>query len=70
MVIPLSIGGGERSQVHQLAKLFYLAAAHRHLEVEILQTQNIRVVKPGLDLADLVQIDAKRTVAAEEVRRR
>ena len=34
-------------QVHELAELFYLAAAHRHLKIQILQTQNVGVVKPG-----------------------
>ncbi|VTP73528.1 Glucokinase [Leclercia adecarboxylata] len=30
-------------QVHQLAKLFHLAATHRHLKIQILQPQNIGV---------------------------
>ena len=41
-------------QVHQLTKLFHLAAAYRHLKIQIFQTQNVGVVKPRFDLADLI----------------
>lgn len=54
-------------QVHELAELFHSAAAYRHLKIQILQPQYIGVVKPGFDFADLVQVDAERAVAAEEV---
>lgn len=52
--------------MHQLAKIFHLAATYRHLKIQILQPQNVGIVKPGLDLADLVQVYAERTVAAEK----
>lgn len=67
MLIPLSCGRGNALQVHELAELFHPAAAYRHLEIQILQPQNIGVIKPGFDFADLVQVDAERAVAAEEV---
>jgi hypothetical protein len=63
----MSFTGASFLQVHQLAKLFHLAATHRHLKIQILQPQNIGVVKPWLDLADLMQVDAERTVAAEKM---
>ena len=67
MLIPLSCGRGNALQVHELAELFHPAAAYRHLKIQILQPQNIGVVKPWLDLADLMQVDAERAVAAEKM---
>ena len=64
MLIPLSCGRGNALQVHELAELFHPAAAYRHLKIQILQPQNIGVIKPGFDFADLVQVDAERAVGS------
>ena len=57
---------GKRLQAHQLAKLFHLAAADRHFKLKIAQPQNVGIVEPGHDLADLRQVNAVRAVAAEK----
>ena len=46
-------------KAHQLPEFFYLAAADRDFKVQITEPQNIGIVKPRLDLADLVQVDAE-----------
>lgn len=53
-------------QPHQLAKFPHFAAADRHLKIQVAQFENIGVVEPGLDLADLAQVDAVRTVTPEK----
>ena len=54
-------------EMHDLAKLFHLAAAHRHLKLQVAQAQNVGVIKPWLYLANFIQVDAKGAVAAEKL---
>lgn len=52
--------------MHELAKLFHLAAAHRNLKLKVTKPQNIGVVEPWFDFANFVQIDAVRAVTAKK----